>query len=168
MWCFDPTWNDPKFGISKSVQFRHICVAFRFWSNFGWPKIWVIPCWVTTPCGCHWLHLTNSGRQFQQWSLFTFKQYCLKGILAKESSPRTKDFLLWRDLLCGNFLSAYWDPCEPKTTWNSHSAPEKEDNNPAGDHRVLLAANEVCHASALSYLLMVKRVRLPGHSNKWR
>ena len=98
MWCFDPTWNDQKFGILKSVQFRHICVAFRFWSNFGWPKIWVIPCWVTTPCGCHWLHLTNSGRQFQQWSLFTFKQYCLEGILAKESSPRTKDFLLWRDL----------------------------------------------------------------------
>ena len=103
MWCFDPTWNDPKFGILKSVQFRHICVAFRFWSNFGWPKIWVIPCWVTTPCGCHWLHLTNSGRQFQQWSLFTFKQYCLEGILAKESSPRAKDFLLWRDLLMLNW-----------------------------------------------------------------
>ena len=27
------------------------------------------------------------------------KQYCLEGILAKESSPRTKDFLLWSDLL---------------------------------------------------------------------
>ena len=26
------------------------------------------------------------------------KQYCLEGILAKESSPRTKDFLLWSDL----------------------------------------------------------------------
>ena len=26
------------------------------------------------------------------------KQYCLKGILAKESSTRTKDFLLWSDL----------------------------------------------------------------------
>ena len=76
--------------------------------------------------------------------------------------------LVWATqlFLCGNFLSAYWDPCEPKTTWNSHSAPEKEDNNPAGDHRVLLAANGVCHASALSYLLMVKRVRLPGNPSK--
>ena len=26
------------------------------------------------------------------------KQYCLEGILAKESSPRTKDFPLWSDL----------------------------------------------------------------------
>ena len=26
------------------------------------------------------------------------KQYCLEGILAKESSPRTKDFLLFSDL----------------------------------------------------------------------
>ena len=78
--------------------------------------------------------------------------------------------LVWATqlFLCGNFLSAYWDPCEPKTTWNSHSAPEKEDNNPAGDDGVLLAANEVCHASVLSYLLMVKTVRLPGNSNKWR
>ena len=25
------------------------------------------------------------------------KQYCLEGILAKESSPRTKDLLLWSD-----------------------------------------------------------------------
>ena len=60
--------------------------------------------------------------------------------------------LVWATqlFLCGNFLSAYWDPCEPKTTWNSHSAPEKEDNNPSGDHGVLLAANEVCHACVLS------------------
>ena len=63
---------------------------------------------VTTPyCQCL-LPLTNYGDQFQQWTLFTLKQYCLEGILAKESSPRTKDFLLWRDLhptnlklLCG-------------------------------------------------------------------
>ena len=27
------------------------------------------------------------------------KQYCLEGILAKESSTRTKDLLLWSDLL---------------------------------------------------------------------
>ena len=26
------------------------------------------------------------------------KQYCLEGILAKVSYPRTKDFLLWSDL----------------------------------------------------------------------
>ena len=26
------------------------------------------------------------------------KQYCLRGILAKESSLRTKDLLLWSDL----------------------------------------------------------------------
>ena len=30
------------------------------------------------------------------------KQYCLKGILAKESSPRTKDFPLLSDLLTFN------------------------------------------------------------------
>ena len=53
---------------------------------------------VTTPY-CQWLlPLTNYGDQFQQWTLFILKQYCLEGILAKESSPRTKDFLLWRDL----------------------------------------------------------------------
>ena len=34
----------PKFWISKNVQFRHMCGAFRFWSNFGWPKIWANPC----------------------------------------------------------------------------------------------------------------------------
>ena len=88
----------PKFWILRNVQFRHICGGISFWSNFGRPKIWVFPCWVTTLDGCHWPQLTNSGRQFQQWSLFTFKQYCLKGILAKESSPRTKDFPLWSDL----------------------------------------------------------------------
>ena len=33
------------------------------------------------------------------------KQYCLEGILAKESSPRTKDFLLWSDLQISNMLS---------------------------------------------------------------
>ena len=108
MWCGDPTWNDPKFGIPKSVQFRHICGPFSFWSNFGWHKIWVIPCWVTTLDGCHWPQLTNSGGQFQQWSLFTFKQYCLEGILAKESSPRTKDFLLWRDLQIGKTKFAWF------------------------------------------------------------
>ena len=95
--------DGPKFWIPKNVLFRHICGAFSFWSNFGWPKIWVIPCWVTTPHGCHWPQLTNSGCQFQQWTLFTFKQYCLEGILAKESSPRTKDILLWRDLQVSNF-----------------------------------------------------------------
>ena len=93
----------PKFWILRNVQFRHICGGISFWSNFGRPKIWVFPCWVTTPHGCHWPQLTKSGRQFQQWSLFTFKQYCLKGILAKESSPRTKDFLLWSDLLKSNY-----------------------------------------------------------------
>ena len=93
-----PNMDGPKFWIPKNVQFWHICGAFSFWSNFGWPKIWVIPCWVTTPHGCHWLHLTNSGHQLQQWTLFTFKQYCLEGILTKESSTRTKDFLLWSDL----------------------------------------------------------------------
>ena len=97
----------PKFCILRNVQFRHICGGISFWSNFGRPKIWVFPCWVTTPHGCHWPQLTNSGRQFQQWSLFTFKQYCLEGILAKESSPRTKDFLLWRDLQKVNLL-LYW------------------------------------------------------------
>ena len=99
MRCGDPRWKDPNFEILRNVQFWHICGGISFWSNFGRPKIWVFPCWVTTPHGCHWPQLTNSGRQFQQWSLFTFKQYCLEGILAKESSPRTKDFLLWRDLL---------------------------------------------------------------------
>ena len=94
----------PKFWILRNVQFRHICGGISFWINFGRPKIWVFPCWVTTLDGCHWPQLTNSGRQFQQWSLFTFKQYCLEGILAKESSPRTKDFLLWRDLQRPNEL----------------------------------------------------------------
>ena len=98
MWCGDSRWNDPKFGIPKNVQFWHICGSFSFWSNFGWPKIWVIPCWVTTPLGCHWVQWTNSGCQLHEWILFIFKQYCLEGILAKESSPRTKDFLLCRDL----------------------------------------------------------------------
>ena len=32
----------PKFWISKNVQFWHMCGAFRFWNNFGWPKIWAI------------------------------------------------------------------------------------------------------------------------------
>ena len=105
MWCGDPTWNDPNFGIPKNVQFCHICGPFTFYSNFGWLKIWVIPCWVTTPHGCHWLHLTNSGRQLHEWTLFIFKQYCLEGILAKESSPRTKDFLLWSDLLASNDIN---------------------------------------------------------------
>ena len=40
-----PKMGSPKFWIFKNVQFRHICGAFEFWSNFGWPKIWVIPCW---------------------------------------------------------------------------------------------------------------------------
>ena len=31
------------------------------------------------------------------------KQYCLEGILANESSARTKDFLLWSDLQASNF-----------------------------------------------------------------
>ena len=39
-------------------------------------------------------------------TLFIFKQYCLEGILAKESSPRTKDFLLCRDLLIFNQASS--------------------------------------------------------------
>ena len=39
----------PKFWISKNVQFRHMCGAFKFWSNFGWPKIWGNPCW-SPPC----------------------------------------------------------------------------------------------------------------------
>ena len=76
----------------KVSNFDIYVLLSGFWSNFGWPKIWVIPCWVTTPCGCHWLHLTNSGRQFQQWSLFTFKQYCLEGILAKEKFSQNKGF----------------------------------------------------------------------------
>ena len=47
--------------------------------------------WVTTPY-CQWLlPVTNYGDQFQQWTLFTLKQYSLEGILAKESSTRTKD-----------------------------------------------------------------------------
>ena len=40
------------------------------------------------------------------------KQYCLEGILAKESSPGTKDFLLWSDLHVDNTnigtLSTKW------------------------------------------------------------
>ena len=40
-----PKMDCPKFWISKNVQFRHMCGAFRFWSNFGWPKIWANPCW---------------------------------------------------------------------------------------------------------------------------
>ena len=50
MLCFGRTFfcqnaECPKFWISKNVQFRHMCCAFRFWSNFGWPKIWGNPCW---------------------------------------------------------------------------------------------------------------------------
>ena len=71
-----------------------IWVFEEFWvtQNLGQSML------VTTPY-CQWLlPLTNYGDQFQQWTLFILKQYCLEGILAKESSPRTKDFLLWRDL----------------------------------------------------------------------
>ena len=31
--------------ISKIVRFQHMCGAFRFWSNFRWPKIWVNQWW---------------------------------------------------------------------------------------------------------------------------
>ena len=71
-----------------------IWVFEEFWvtQNLGQSML------VTTPY-CQWLlPMTNYGDQFQQWTLFILKQYCLEGILAKESSPRTKDFLLWRDL----------------------------------------------------------------------
>ena len=71
-----------------------IWVFEEFWvtQNLGQSML------VTTPY-CQWLlPLTNYGDQFQQRTLFILKQYCLEGILAKESSPRTKDFLLWRDL----------------------------------------------------------------------
>ena len=78
-----------------------IWVFEEFWvtQNLGQSML------VTTPY-CQWLlPLTNYGDQFQQWTLFILKQYCLEGILAKESSPRTKDFLLWRDLLTDRMLN---------------------------------------------------------------
>ena len=77
-----------------------IWVFEEFWvtQNLGQSML------VTTPY-CQWLlPLTNYGDQFQQWTLFMLKQYCLEGILAKESSPRTKDFLLWRDLQIGKAI----------------------------------------------------------------
>ena len=77
-----------------------IWVFEEFWvtQNLGQSML------VTTPY-CQWLlHLTNYGDQFQKRTLFMLKQYCLKGILAKESSPRTKDFLLRRDLLQNKLL----------------------------------------------------------------
>ena len=47
--------------------------------------IWV--CMLYCP---YWLQLTNSGDHLRQWSLFTFKQCCLEGILKIEDSVITK------------------------------------------------------------------------------
>ena len=49
------------------------------------------PSWVTTPYWSSWLLSTSFGKQFQNWISLIFIQLQLKGILAKESSPRTRD-----------------------------------------------------------------------------
>ena len=86
-----PRMDCPKLWISKNVQFRHMCGAFGFWSNFGWPKIWANPCWsqhcIALACYPRLIMVINCNNEV-----------CLEGILAKESSARTKDFLLCRDL----------------------------------------------------------------------
>ena len=76
-----------------------MCGAFRFWSNFWVTQNLGQSMLVSTLYCSGLLPLTNSGDQLWQWSLFMLKQYCLEGILAKESSTRTKDLLLWSDLL---------------------------------------------------------------------
>ena len=82
MRCGDPTWMAQNFGFLEMSNFDIYVVHSAFGAILGDPKF-------------GWLTLVVN---LQQWTLFTFKQYCLEGILAKESSPTTKDFLLWRDL----------------------------------------------------------------------
>ena len=90
-WCVDPTWNDPNFGSAKIAPKAKRTTYMLKLDIFRNPKFWAIPSWVTTPHGCHWLQWTDFGKQFQNWISFIFIQLQLKGIVTKESSPRTND-----------------------------------------------------------------------------
>ena len=81
------------------------------------------------------LPLTNSGDQLWQWSLFMLKQYCLEGILAKESSTRTKDLLLWSDLQPMNQLT------------------RKASKNSTRNVFLILSDNAACYSRYCSLLL---------------
>ena len=99
----------PKFWISKNVQFRHMCGAFRFWSNFGWPKIWGNPCWSPSciALACYsWLILViNCNNEVCSYSNNTvLKAFWQKKVLPKQRiSCCGVIYNLWKDDVHGMY-----------------------------------------------------------------
>ena len=72
MRCGDPTWMAQNFVFLEMSNFNIYVVHSAFGAILDDTKFGSFH--VGSPHGCHWPHLTNSGHQFQQWTLFIFKQ----------------------------------------------------------------------------------------------
>ena len=72
--------------LLQKLKEPHIC---RNWTFLGIPNFGSFHLGSPHHMAVHWVQWTNFGKQFQNWISFIFIQLQLKGIVTKESSPRT-------------------------------------------------------------------------------